>query len=107
VTAGILLVFFIPIAFMNAIQHILWVIIFRSYSPGVLTSVILIIPTVIYISWRVLKERLLPNWCIVILYLLTVPRVIETIKYDNEIMPMFERLYRFANWLARLLWGRV
>jgi hypothetical protein len=76
---------------------------FFSYSPGVLSSVILVIPSVIYVTWRVLKERLLPKWYIIILYLLLVPRIIETIKYGNEVMPMFDRLYRFANWLARQL----
>ena len=107
VTAGVLLLFFILAAFMNAIQHISWTVMFCAYSPGVLSSFFLIIPSVIYITWRVLRERLLPKWYIIILYLLTVPRVIETIKCGNEVMPMFEKLYRFANWLARLLWGRV
>ncbi len=102
ITAGILLLFFILVAFMNAIQHISWTVMFYSYSPGVLSSVFLIIPSVVYITWRVLKERLLRKWCIIILYLLIVPRIIETIKYGNEVMPMFEGLYRFANWLARL-----
>jgi hypothetical protein len=107
VTAGILLFFFIPMAFMNAIQHILWAIMFHSYSPGVLSSVILIIPAVIYITWRVLEEGLLPKWYIIILYLWAVPRVIETIIYGNEVMPMLEKLHYFGNWLAKLLWGTV
>jgi len=103
ISAGVLLLFFILAAFMNAIQHISWTIMFGAYSPGVLSSVFLIIPSVIYVAWRVLKERLLPKWYIIILYLLTAPRIIETIKYGNEVMPMFERLYHFANWLSRLL----
>jgi hypothetical protein len=103
IKAGVLLLFFILVAFMNAVQHISWAVMFRAYSPGVLSSVFLIIPSVIYVTWRVLKERLLSKWYIIILYLLIVPRIIETIKYGNEVMPMFERLYRFANWLARLL----
>lgn len=98
-----LLLFFILVAFMNAIQHISWTVMFRAYSPGVLSSVFLIIPPVIYVTWRALKERLLPKWFIIILYLLILPRIIETIKYGNEVMPMFERLYRFSNWLTRLL----
>jgi hypothetical protein len=75
---------------------------FCAYSPGVLSSVLLIIPLVMYVTCRVLRERLLPKWYIIILYLLIVPRIIETIKYGNKVMPMFERLYQFANWLARL-----
>jgi hypothetical protein len=102
ITAGILLVFFILAAFINAVQHISWTVMFCAYSPGVLSSVFLIIPSVIYVTWRVLKERLLPKWFIIILYLLVVPRIIETIKYGNRVMPMFEGLYRFANWVARL-----
>ena len=102
VTAGGLLLFFIPVAFMNAIQHVLWAVMFYAYGPGVLSSGVLIIPSVMYITWRVLKERLVPKWYIIILYLLIVPRIIETIMYGNKVMPMFERLYRFANWLARL-----
>ena len=78
ITAGVLLLFFILVAFMNAVQHISWTVMFSAYSPGVLSSVFLIIPSVIYITWRVLKERLLPKWYIIILYLLTVPRIIET-----------------------------
>jgi len=102
ITAGVLLLFFILVAFMNAIQHISWTVMFCAYGPGVLSSVFLIIPSVIYVTWRVLRERLLPKWYIIILYLLIVPRIIETIMYGNKVMPMFERLYRFANWLARL-----
>ena len=103
ITAGVLLLFFILAAFMNAIQHISWTVMFRAYSPGVLSSILLIIPSVIYVTSRVLRERLLRKWYIIILYLLTIPRIIETIRYGNEVMPMFEKLYRFANWLARLL----
>jgi hypothetical protein len=103
VTAWLLLLFFILAAFMNAIQHISWTVMFSAYSPGVLSSVLLIIPSVIYVTWRLLRERLLRKWHIIVLYLLTVPRIIETVKYGNEVMPMFERLYGFANWLARLL----
>jgi hypothetical protein len=103
VMAGILLLLFIPMVFMNAIQHLLWVVMFSAYSPGMLSSFFLVIPSVIYITWRVLKERLLPKWYIIILYLLIVPKIIETIEYDNKVMPMFERLYGFANWLANLL----
>jgi hypothetical protein len=101
--AGILLLLFIPMVFMNAIQHLLWVVMFSAYSPGMLSSFFLVIPSVIYITWRVLKERLLPKWYIIILYLLIVPKIIETIEYGNKVMPMFERLYGFANWLANLL----
>jgi len=103
VTAGILLLFFILAAFMNAIQHISWTVMFNAYSPGVLSSVLLIIPSVSYVTSRCLSERLLPKWYIIILYLLTIPRIIETVRYGNEVMPMFERLYGFANWLTKLL----
>jgi hypothetical protein len=107
ITAGVLLLFFVPAALMNAAQHISWAVMFLAYSPGVLSSILLIIPSVIYVTWRVLKEKLLPKWYIIILYLLIVPRIIETVKYGDEVMPMLERLYRFANWLASLLWGKV
>jgi len=56
ITAGVLLLFFILVAFMNAIQHISWTVMFFAYSPGVLSSVFLVIPLVIYVTWRVLKK---------------------------------------------------
>ena len=54
-----LLPLFVAVVFGNALTHIVWFLSFGGgYAPGVVTAALLIVPLVIYLLIRVIRERL-------------------------------------------------
>jgi Protein of unknown function with HXXEE motif len=51
--------------FCNAVFHVYSQVVFKAYSPGLFTAVFLYIPTFGYLTYLVLRERLLPRWFLV------------------------------------------
>lgn len=75
-------------AFLNALQHLFYTLYFRQYAPGVITSVVLYLPIVGYLTARVIEEHLVPVAYVVVLVLLTVLGLIHTIKAGN-VLPLY------------------
>lgn len=105
IAAGLVLLFFAPMLFPNAIQHIFWVFYFGAYAPGVVTSVLLLIPIFLYLTVRSVREARLPVWFAVVLYLPTIPTMLATLRLGNEIPSGGLWFYRFSSRLAGLLFG--
>ncbi len=55
-----LLPFYLGIVAGNALTHVFWLVSFRSYAPGVVTSALLVLPLTALLVTRVLRERLVP-----------------------------------------------
>ena len=53
----ILLVFFIAV-FSHSLAHVYWLFSLGVYAPGVVTSIILIIPITAYVTYRAIRDRL-------------------------------------------------
>ena len=60
-TAFLVLPFFTLMAAANAVQHIYWAFTFQAYSPGVVTAVFLVIPSIVYPTARAVRENLIPR----------------------------------------------
>ena len=56
-----LLPLFIAVVLGNALTHIFWLFYFRAYAPGVVTSILLLVPLTSTLVYRVLEERLVPR----------------------------------------------
>lgn len=70
--------------FQNALQHIYWSFYFRQYAPGVITSVLLLVPISSYLATRAVLEHLAPVWYLIVLLIWIVPGLIRTVKARNQ-----------------------
>jgi hypothetical protein len=104
-TAFAIFPFFTFFAFANALQHIYFVYYFRSYNPGVVTAVILVIPSMLYMTLRALQANLIPWWYVVIVYLPLIPAMATVIRTGNEVPAVIHGIYGFSTRLAKMLWG--
>lgn len=57
IAAHVVLVFF-GFPFLHAFLHLYWVPYFGAYSPGVITSAFLLIPSFVFVAWRALQAQL-------------------------------------------------
>jgi hypothetical protein len=46
----------------NGLQHIYHTLYFRQYVPAVITSIVLIIPSIVYLFVRAIQDNLVPFW---------------------------------------------
>jgi hypothetical protein len=99
--------FFTVIAFGNALQHIWFVFKFGAYAPGVVTAVVLIIPSTLFITSLALQRRLIPRWYAIAIYLPIIPQLALAVQTGNKLPAIIETIYGFSSLLARLLFGAV
>ena len=50
------------ISLINAFEHLIWQIEFGVYAPGFIFGFIFEAPLILYMAYRMLKEKLLPKW---------------------------------------------
>jgi len=85
--AYLTLPFFVYLSFGNVLQHIYWGFFFRSYTPGLATAVLLLGPVIIALTAKAIRGKLIPWWYAAILYLLTVPTLVSTVRAANQVPP--------------------
>lgn len=103
--AAIVLPFFTVIAFGNALQHVYFVFKFGDYAPGVVTALLLLIPSVLYLTRLALLDGLIPWWYALLIYLPVIPQLVLVIGSGNEVPPLIHALGRFSARLARMIFG--
>lgn len=89
----------------NALQHIYYLALFRSYVPGLLTSVVFLIPTISYLSARAVRHSYVPAVCLLALALLVIPNMIQTVKAGRHMLPSLYAVHRFGAALANRILG--
>jgi hypothetical protein len=108
--AFLTLPFFVCFSFGNALQHIYYSIFFRDYNPGIATAVLLVGPMVIGLTVKAIHGRLTPWWYTAILYLLTIPSMVVTVRALNhtppQIPPNIQSVHKNAIPVARFILGR-
>ena len=102
--AAYILFSFLAIVFLNCLQHIYWQFHFRAYAPGVVTSVLLLLPVIAILIYRAVIDAIVPVWYVLLLALVVLPGFVETIRADNRMTSQFLRIHRFSkrmvNWLG-------
>jgi hypothetical protein len=88
------------IALQNAVQHVYWLFRFREYAPGVISSILLLIPIGLYLVVRAVVQDLVPSWYVVVWAVLMVPGLIQTVRAGNVMSPQIQAIHRFGNMLA-------
>ena len=90
-------------AFLNALQHLFYTLYFRQYAPGVITSTVLYLPIIGYLTARAIAENLVPVGYVVVLGILTVLGLVQTIKAGNTFTPFFRAISHFGIALSKRL----
>lgn len=90
-------------AFLNVLQHLFYTVYFKQYAPGVITSVVLYLPIVSYLTARAIQENLVPVAYVVALGILAILGLIQTMKAGNTFIPAFRALSQFGMALSKWL----
>jgi len=104
--AFLTLPFFVVLSFGNVLQHVYYVGYFRGYTPGFATAVLLLAPVVLALSYRAVREKLVPWWYATILYLAAVPALVSTIQARDQLPPQLQSMQLRAIHVAELILGR-
>ena len=102
-TAFLLLPFFTLMAAGNAVQHIYWTFAFQAYSPGVVTAVFLVIPGIIYLTARAVRENLIPRWYGLVIYLPIVRSLHGAVLAGNVVPEPVHGLMKLFATMARFI----
>lgn len=102
-TAFLLLPFFTLMAAGNAVQHVYWTVAFQAYSPGVVTAVFLVIPSIVYLTARAVRENLIPRWYGLVIYLPIVRSLREAVLAGNVVPEPVHGLMKLFATMARFL----
>ena len=93
----------ITMMLQNALQHVYWSFYFRQYAPGVITSVLLLIPICCYVAARAVKQGYAPIWYAAVWAVVLVLGLAQTVKAGNKMTP----LVRAINTIGIVLVNRI
>ena len=101
-----LLVFFIAV-FSHSLAHVYWLFSLGVYAPGVVTSVLLIIPLTAYVTYRAIRDDFVSPVYVAVLLAVTLPVTAWAIGLDHRLPDGGIPFLRFSSWLADLLFPRA
>lgn len=97
------LLFAFALMLQNALQHIYYLFYFRRFAPGIVTSVLLLIPTIVYLVARAVQQGYVPIWYAILLVVLLIPNLIQTVRARNTMLPSLQAVHQFGAALAKRL----
>ncbi len=101
---------FIPavsILVLNAIQHMLWSLYFRQAAPGVISSVLLLIPSGSFLVARALQQGYIPTWYAAVWAAFVIAGLVLTLKAGNQMMPTIRTVNNIGVWLEERFTSRA
>lgn len=103
--AALMILLFAVIGFLNSLQHLFYTLYFRQYAPGVIMSVVFLLPISVYLTARAIQENLVPVIYAVVLGILVILGLIQTMKAGNTFIPAFRAISHFGIALSK--WLRI
>lgn len=91
-SSEMVILFFVVFSTFNGLQHIYWTIAFKKYAPGVIWSSIGIIAGIFLTITCLVQNSVLLSY-VILLYLITIPYMIQTVKAGNTLIKIFYRLH--------------
>jgi hypothetical protein len=95
---------FALVAVGNAVQHVTWTVLFSEYAPGVVSSVLLVVPTSILAMGRMVKAGrlfLLPIGACAVLWATASVQIIQAGRLMQPFQVVLQRFFiAFANALG-------
>lgn len=95
----------IAMSLLNGIEHLIWFIEFGVYAPGVVFGFFFEAPLLLYIVYRMLKEKIIPKWYVILLGILVTFGIIMLILLGNKLDPMIAGAMKLSKELSDLIWG--
>ena len=97
----------IALALQNSLQHIYWLFYFKQYAPGIVTSVVFLIPLGVYLTIQAIWQNYVPIWYVGILALVIIPGLLQTVKAKNRMTPQIRGIHNLSiklnEWVERLV----
>jgi hypothetical protein len=87
----------------NGLQHIYWQFLFRRYAPGIMTSVLFLIPLGFYFVYISIVNDYAPLWYMAVLAVLIIPGLIQTVKARNRLTPAISSVHKFSLFVVKKL----
>jgi len=95
------------IALQNALQHVFWLFYFKQYAPGVITSVLLLIPIGSYIAVRAVQRGYAPIWYVGLWIVMMAPGLVQTVRAGNEMTSPVRAIHRLGMALSEKIFKSV
>lgn len=96
----------IAVGIFNGFQHLLWLVKFRRYAPGVIFGFFFGVPVLLYIVIRILNENLVSPWYIVVCTAVVFIVIFNTIRLGVKIDPLIGRAMVWGASVSKLLFGK-
>ena len=93
----------IAIMIQNALQHVFWSFYFRSYSPGAITSVLLLIPIGCYVMVRAVDQGYAPVWYVAAWAFFVMVGFAQTVRAGKNMMPLVRAINNIGIWISERL----
>lgn len=90
----------IALAMQNALQHVYWLFYFKQYAPGIVTSIVCLIPFGIYLAIRAVWQNFVPAWYVAILGFLLIPGLVQTVQAKNRMTKQIRAIHHLGIKLA-------
>jgi hypothetical protein len=71
----------------HSFEHIFWGFYFQQYSPGMITAIFLLIPTIAYLIFKAIQQDSVPIWYAIAFIILGAVNFIQTVKLKNNPPP--------------------
>jgi hypothetical protein len=92
---------FTALVLLNALQHVFWLFYFRAFAPGVISSVVLLLPVCLLLGGIAVDQGLIPGWYAAIWIVPISIGLVQTYRSGNRLSSMFRVLDRVGRSLAR------
>ena len=100
------LVFFWPIGFSHALQHVYWQLAWEGlggYAPGSIASATLILPGTLFVTWHARRNRLI-GWPLVAALFVTSAIMFAGVVRAGHTLPIaVHSLFAMGSWIAKVL----
>jgi hypothetical protein len=100
-----LLPLFVGVIFGNALTHIVWWLSVPGYAPGVATSAFLLVPLILYLLVRVVREGLVPRWYLILFLVVAILQPVGAALSGSTLSALQLALQRLGSQLGAFLWG--
>lgn len=90
----------IAIMIQNALQHIYWSYYFRRYAPGMITSVLMLIPFGCYLAARALAQGYVPGWYAAVLAAFVLLGFAQTVLAGDRMTPLIRAINNIGIWIS-------
>jgi len=92
------------ISLINAFEHLIWLIHFGVYPPGFIFGFIFEAPLILYIAYRMLKEKLIAKWFAGIFLLIVLAGIVNLMLSGTEIDPAIVNIMKLSRPISDFIW---